>query len=389
MHRMLRLFLCAGLLAGCIIHAQQPALMNGAQAVRFEQSPGFFHYVVFCKTPKESMAQMPAAKLPPDSMEYALCWYASTAAGGDGSQAVDGRVVVSEHHVRFVPADPQFAEAYVDLPREQAELTHQPGQPIGTLLGKGRPVRFRFTKLCVSCAAGTQAPPGTVPALLDQEFELLDETIRHFYSGWKQIYRLSSGAPANSPSGGQPRDAVASGPRPSQMPLSAAASRPDAVSSSNSASMATPRGTSLAAAPSPSTLDRAANRGASNMARASAPLVIGGPRGKPVKIGSEAADGRLIKKVPPDYPLEAKLVRLEGTVVLRAVIDKAGEVSEVNAVSGPALLESAAVGAVKQWQYRPYLLNGQPVDVETTIDVTFALDGTRPVNRTRASASRQ
>jgi protein TonB len=96
-----------------------------------------------------------------------------------------------------------------------------------------------------------------------------------------------------------------------------------------------------------------------------------------------AANGLLIKKVQPDYPLEAKLVRLEGLVVLRAVIDTSGEVSEVNAISGPPLLESAAVDAVKQWHYRPYSVNGKPVDVETTIEVTFALDGSKQAARSQ------
>ena len=108
-------------------------------------------------------------------------------------------------------------------------------------------------------------------------------------------------------------------------------------------------------------------------------------RVKPVRIASKAADGRLIKKIPPEYPLEAKLVRLEGTVVLRAVIDRSGDVSEVFALSGPPLLESAAVDAVKQWQYRPFSVNGQPVDVETTIDVCFALDGSHPAPRAQNS----
>ena len=88
-----------------------------------------------------------------------------------------------------------------------------------------------------------------------------------------------------------------------------------------------------------------------------------------------------MKKVPPSYPLSAKLVRLEGTVVVRAVIEKTGDVAEVYALSGPPILESAAVDAVKQWQYRPYVQNGQPVDVETTIEVVFALDGSRPTTR--------
>ena len=104
-----------------------------------------------------------------------------------------------------------------------------------------------------------------------------------------------------------------------------------------------------------------------------------------MKIGSGAADGLLVRKIPPSYPLEAKLVRLEGTVVLHAVIDSAGEVSQVNALSGPPLLESAAVDAVKQWQYRPFSQNGQPVDVETTIEVVFALDGSHSAGRAQSA----
>ena len=113
------------------------------------------------------------------------------------------------------------------------------------------------------------------------------------------------------------------------------------------------------------------------------------PTGRLVKIGAGAADGLLVRKVPPSYPLEAKLVRLEGTVVLHAVIDRTGEVSQVNALSGPPLLESAAVDAVKQWQYKPYAVNGQAVDVETTIEVVFALDGNRPTTRVQNARARQ
>ena len=100
-----------------------------------------------------------------------------------------------------------------------------------------------------------------------------------------------------------------------------------------------------------------------------------------VKIPAGRATGMLVKKVEPVYPLEAKVVRLEGTVVLRAVIDTTGEVAAVGALSGPPLLESAAVAAVRQWQYRPYTVNGQPVEVETTIQVVFSLDGSQQASR--------
>src|SRR5947209_5726473 len=147
MLRMLRISLCAGALPyalcaiGPVLEAQQAAVMNGAQAIRFEQSPGYFHYVVFCKTPRQFMAQMPPAKLPPDSTEYGLCWYADALmriSGSASAQKADGKLVISEHHVRFIPRDPLAAELYVDLPREQMELKHEPGQANASLEGKGQ-----------------------------------------------------------------------------------------------------------------------------------------------------------------------------------------------------------------------------------------------------------
>jgi len=89
------------------------------------------------------------------------------------------------------------------------------------------------------------------------------------------------------------------------------------------------------------------------------------PNGRPVKISKP--DGLLVMKVAPEYPLEAKIVRLEGTMVLRTVIDTTGEVASVNALSCPPLLESVAVEAVKHWQYRSFSMTGQPVEVENDI----------------------
>lgn len=87
----------------------------------------------------------------------------------------------------------------------------------------------------------------------------------------------------------------------------------------------------------------------------------------------------LLKKVSPAYPLEAKVARVQGTVVLNATISTTGEVSNVDVVSGPPVLQAAAAEAVKQWQYRPFSFNGQPVEVETTIHVVFG-EGNAPVS---------
>jgi protein TonB len=79
----------------------------------------------------------------------------------------------------------------------------------------------------------------------------------------------------------------------------------------------------------------------------------------------------LLKKVPPAYPLEAKVARVQGTVLLNVTVSKTGAVTAVDVVSGPDLLQSAAVDAVKQWEFRPFSLVGEPVEFETTVHVVF------------------
>lgn len=102
---------------------------------------------------------------------------------------------------------------------------------------------------------------------------------------------------------------------------------------------------------------------------------VGNMPAKPklVKVSQGVSEGLLVHKVTPQYPPIAKQARVQGSVVLRAVIGKDGKVENVQAESGSALLASAAVNAVKQWRYKPYVLNGTPVDVETTVTVNFRL----------------
>ena len=83
--------------------------------------------------------------------------------------------------------------------------------------------------------------------------------------------------------------------------------------------------------------------------------------------------GLLIHRVVPDYPPIPRTMRIEGTVVLQATIARNGSIENLRVLSGPALLQQAALDAVAQWRYRPYLLNGQPVEVETTVNVEFKL----------------
>ena len=94
-----------------------------------------------------------------------------------------------------------------------------------------------------------------------------------------------------------------------------------------------------------------------------------------VRVSTGVATGLLIKKVTPNYPQLAKQARIQGTVVLQAEISKDGTIQNLQLISGHPMLAPAAIEAVKQWRYKPYLLNGEPVAVETTVQVNFSLSG--------------
>jgi periplasmic protein TonB len=96
---------------------------------------------------------------------------------------------------------------------------------------------------------------------------------------------------------------------------------------------------------------------------------------KRVRVSQGVTQGLLIQKVEPQYPKLALLARVFGIVLINAVIGKDGVVKELQAVSGHPMLIPAALEAVKQWRYRPYLLNGEPGEVETHVTVTFSFAG--------------
>lgn len=92
-----------------------------------------------------------------------------------------------------------------------------------------------------------------------------------------------------------------------------------------------------------------------------------------VSISAGIAVGLLIQKTAPTYPPIAKNARVSGTVVIQATISKNGSIENSRVVSGPTMLRQAAQDAVKTWRFRPYLLDGEPVEVETTVNVVFSL----------------
>jgi protein TonB len=84
-------------------------------------------------------------------------------------------------------------------------------------------------------------------------------------------------------------------------------------------------------------------------------------------------EGNLIHRVEPQYPVIAKQLGVQGAVVLKAIISRDGNIERVEVASGQVLLARAAKDAVQQWKYRPYLLNGDAIEVETQITVNFVL----------------
>ena len=94
---------------------------------------------------------------------------------------------------------------------------------------------------------------------------------------------------------------------------------------------------------------------------------------KKIAISSGVAQGLLLKNEPPHYPPDAKAAKVSGTVVIRIRIGRDGHVNDPEVVSGPPLLQQAALDAVKDWVYRPYSLNGEVVEVDTQVNLVFNL----------------
>jgi protein TonB len=92
-----------------------------------------------------------------------------------------------------------------------------------------------------------------------------------------------------------------------------------------------------------------------------------------VRISQLVSDRFVLSKVQPIYPTEARRQHIEGSVVMRAEINTSGDVTDLAVLSGDPLLAKAAVTAVKQWKYKPYVLNGKPADVQTQVTVAFRL----------------
>ena len=118
--------------------------------------------------------------------------------------------------------------------------------------------------------------------------------------------------------------------------------------------------------------DQASNPVLSEVLR-STPVAVSKPAINKVRVSSGVAQGLLVRQMKPEYPALARQARIEGAVMLQATIGKDGTVQNLRVISGHPMLTAAAIAAAKQWLYRPYYLNGEPVEVETQINVIFTL----------------
>jgi protein TonB len=107
---------------------------------------------------------------------------------------------------------------------------------------------------------------------------------------------------------------------------------------------------------------------------ASGPRVVIAAKPGPLNISRGVSEGMLLAPIEPVYPPIAKAAHQQGTVIIHAIISKDGRIESASVISGPGLLTGAALDAVRNAHYRPYLLNGQPTEVETTFSINFRMN---------------
>jgi periplasmic protein TonB len=104
---------------------------------------------------------------------------------------------------------------------------------------------------------------------------------------------------------------------------------------------------------------------------APSPTPSGPATPKKIRVSSGVAEGLRVRYVPPEYPQEAREKHISGDVFLQVTIDRQGNSTNIRAVSGDPILVKSAIKAVSQWKYRPYVLNGEAVEVETAVTIKY------------------
>jgi TonB family protein len=435
--------------------AQEPALFNGAQAIRYPESPGYVHYVLPCKqTPDETSS-------PYGTPEPAICWPVRImqVRPVDGklvhSQMVEGMLVVSSHGVRFRPNHSQDTSVTISLVPQDVEFRHLAGQQNAILGREGDMYALVLPFICAGCEPGQKPSELDKPAQLDLEFDQIGKALRSFDTVYKRITDISSRFRVavnrdNQPADNDPPGALrmyadlnnqfaAFCAEPARRcvetyatyqsckaagPTAACGERPtcsaDCVLTRENFQVLRPavcetRGrdswtispdwagflkrvqlkqeTPLAPDFPPPHVPNGdcsvagqywAARNSAMFSSLVPPQPVErsspGPtaegaisKNAPVRLSGDDYAAYVVKRVMPEYPAVARHARVEGSVVLHARISKEGEIEDLDVVSGPALLCSAALDAVRQWRFKPFLLAAIPVEVDTTFTVNFNL----------------
>ena len=191
------------------------------------------------------------------------------------------------------------------------------------------------------------------------------------FSFSNQIRDTKPSTAANAPSGASRADqqTADAGKQAGSGTNTADSSAASTAASGGASASAAASGASSSGAPS----ENQEENKVANSTGANASSAPGAERPKRVRVLQGVTETNILHKVIPVYPPEAKRHLIQGTVKLHAIIDEQGQVAELSPISGPKELVPAAMGAVQLWRYRPYLFNGKPVEVETTITVNFNL----------------
>jgi TonB family protein len=432
--------------------AQEPALLRNLPVLRYEQVPGYFHYIFRCTQAKDDT---PAALL---TGEPALCW----PVGAAHFQMIDGKIdertsptvvsqgtlKVSKSQVSFIPNVPSQSFPKLTFASSDVSFEHPNGKPVAFIATKTEFYKFGLISLCNVCATVTPPLPDT-GAALDAEFVEIGDSIRDFEGHLTRYLELTSHlrfgvTPENQPGanatpdslklyGDLNRNMAAACPEPAKSCLQSYAKYQSCSAASKAESCGPAPGCSAFCALAPREYQKLAadvrlspmmsdNDYASLSPRVpgAAPMPLPGAVGMNIGVmmggllggtgngGSQPREIKMIKEespppplpggtgagpahspriasgiiaglkvsgVNPVYPAVAQAAHVQGTVILHAIISKQGRIERLEVVSGPPLLMSAALDAVKTWTYKPYLLNGEPAEVDTTVIVNFNLNG--------------
>jgi protein TonB len=160
---------------------------------------------------------------------------------------------------------------------------------------------------------------------------------------------------------------------PAAKPADTEAPQPQAIVVKNNTAPAAPKSADAEVTPPPAMPAPSDDKALSGIVAVTPAAVAKPVAAATLKVSQGVSQGLLVKRVQPVYPSQALQMRIEGTVLLDANIAKDGRISNVKVVKGEGVLSRAAVDAVKQWRYNPYLLNGEPVEIQTQISITFKL----------------